>query len=620
MADRKKILFILLIGPALIYLLALSWNSLPAQINESIESSIRPKGIRGVNNIKEIVNLSDKTIKNQEAAKEESWLYIEINDDWLDGEVDEVADMKDLVNFDFVTPFQIDESLEVLETELFKFYTPYDDEVACQFINKPNTQSQFQTQSPKKVRTECKEVESVNPIISVSNNTFKILCPSNQGEYYLSSSTSSQSQSLTQPLNFSSFSTPIHLKTTSREFIFIKCSNTLRSVHLSLKFSLHSSYKSKSKTLSLMQEYSKPSLTPLSVHLILLDSQSRGSFFHSLDSTIAFINQEVINSPDLVAYDFVNTHSQDLDTVSNLLPLLLGANISTHSSRLKSANKPLTDSEYEDIQRAYSIWSHFENFGFVTYASFASVWDLLKEHVGGQAATDHNLIEFWHVARQVFGFSENSDEEKCIGGKNEHRLLFDHLVDFAKAYKGHNKFSVSHAGTMFDSRGDGDLSLDQDLKDTLAKLVGVYRENNENFVLILIGDDERDGGVGDEGEEKGFDRKNSAFFMIASQDVVRLGGKGTHEVLKFNSRRLVSKFDIFLTLMHLAALPYFGDRVAESGIYGDLKKSVQMDGAVSLMAEKISNGRKCKDLMIDEEFCYCGDYENLGMMADLNLY
>ena len=619
MADRKKIIFILLIGPALIYLLASSCSSLPTEINQSLESSERLRGIRGSKNIEEIWILTNKTSENQEVEKQESWLYIEINDDWLDGKEYELGDMNDYANFDFVTPFDSDENAEVLETEHFYYNTPIEDEVVCPFRDKRHNTNQLLSSFPKKIFANCKEIQKFNPIISLPNNTLLILCPNKQGEYYLSSPKSSDrsipSLSLTSPLNFSSFSTPIHLKTTSRDFIFIKCSNSVRSVHLSLKFSLHSSYKSKSRTFSLMQENSLRSITPLGVHLILLESLSRGPFFHSFDSTIAFINQEVVNSPDLVAYNFINTHSQDSDTVSNLVPLLLGANVSTHLSRIKSASKPLSESEYEDIQRGYSIWSHFEDFGFVTYSGLDSVQDLLKEHIGAQAATDHSLIEFWHAARQVFGYSDFYSGPKCMAGKSAERHLFDHMVDFVKVYKGHNKFSVTHAGSA-GSAG----SLDKDLKDTLAELVSVYRENNENFVVLVIGDAGRDKGEWDKSEEGILYNKNSAFFMIAKQDAVRFGGKRTHEILKYNSKRLVSKFDIFLTLMQLAALPYFGDRLGESGLYGDFKKSVQMDNAVSLMAEKISNERKCKDVLIDEDFCFCKDYEALDMMEDFNLY
>ena len=623
MADRKKLIFVVLIGLGLICLitLALSWNLPPI---ESIESNNKlskgAKGIRGVKNKEVISDMKNKTNENKEVKKEETSILIEINDDGLEGDENSFEEIEEFARVEFVTQIKNGKTQQRIETEFFDFYATEDSEVKCQFGNRGYSRSQFAYLFPRKEFTECRDVLKFNPI-TVKNESIYINCLYNKGQYYVSSHKSSPlSFPLANPLKFSFFTSPIHIKTKTRDFIFIKCTYTIRSVHLSLKFSWRSSSKSKSKTVSLMKENSISSITPLGVHLILFESLSRGSFYHSLDSTINYINSEIVNSADLVAYDFINAHSQDSDKISNLLPLLLGANFSTHSSRISSVNKHLTDEDFEDIQRAYSIWSHFENFGFATYLGFDSVWGLLKEQIGKTVTTDHSLLEFWHVARQVFGYSDYSPKQRCLGEKNALRHLLDHMLDFVKVYKGHNKFSVSHTGMPAEKSGRVIYSLDNDLKEVIKDLVATYRQNKENFVLLLVGDSGRDKNEWERSDEGIFENKNPAFFIITSQDVVRDLGKNSHEVLKYNSKRLVSKFDIFLSLMHFAALPFYGDKVLENGIYDELKKSVQMENSVSLMVEKIPNERSCKDIIIDEVFCFCREYEDLDIQRNLVQY
>lgn len=622
MAARKKLILALLIGLGSICLvtLALSWN-LPSIESTEIMNNLNEggKGIRGVKNEEQSLNIKNETIENK-VEKEATLILVEINDDGPEDDEMEIKEMEELAKVDFVTETKGGSSKQWLETEYFHLFPSMDSDAKCQFENRGYDRSQFFNLFPRKDYAKCSDVLRFNPI-TVKNDSIHINCLYKEGQYYVSSPRSSNlSFPLENPLNFTSFTSPIEIKAKTRDFIFIKCSYTIRSVYLTLKPSLRSSYKSKSKTLSLMQENSIPSITPLGVHLILFESLSRGSFYHSLESTINFLNSEIINSADFVAYDFFNTHSQDSDKISNLLPLLLGANVSTHSSRIRSVNKSMTVQDFEDIQRAYSIWSHFENFGFVTYLGFDSVWGLLKDHIGNTVTTDHSLLEFWHVARQVFGYSDYSPKQRCLGGKNAHRHLLDHMLDFVKAYKGHNKFSISHTGMPAEASGKVVYSLDDDLKEVINDLIEVYKENKENFVLLLIGDSGRDKYEWERSDEGIFENKNPAFFIIASQNVVKDLGKNSHELLKYNSKRLVSKFDIFLSLLHLSVLPFYGDKVMELGIYEDLKKSVQMENAVSLMAEKIPNERKCEDVFIDEDFCFCRDYEDLDIQRNLVQY
>jgi hypothetical protein len=497
-------------------------------------------------------------------------------------------------------------------------FPSFNEEVACISGHQGYPRSQSSLIFPKKHYLKCSETLKFNPILSITNETLLVKCLYNTGWFYTEGfpKTVSYSEPFPNPVNWTSFSGTIGLKLVTREFVFIKCTSTIKAAYLNLKVSKTASIKSKQKTFSLLQENNLTSTTPLGVHLFLLESMSREHFFRSMRSTLQYINKELI--PSFQIYDFQNAHSQDHDTLSNLLPLLFGSDLQTFTQKSVPKNGETLEEALENMQRAYSLWSHYENFGFVTYVAFDSVWGLMKEYTGSRVLADHSLVEFWLVAKQVFGYSDYTPKQRCFGEKNAHRFLIDHTTQFARNYEKHNRFSVTHSSVAAEETGMVLNSFDLDFKEGLQDLIEFYKESKENFAVFVVGDSGRQVKIRDWEYEEVFENKHPACFLITSRGLASNSKINSHENLKHNTKSLVSKFDLYLTLLHLAAVPYEGtQKTTETGIYPDLKRSVDSPSSVSLFLEKIPNKRSCKDISITEDFCFCNSKKEIDINSDL---
>ena len=83
-----------------------------------------------------------------------------------------------------------------------------------------------------------------------------------------------------------------------------------------------------------------------------------------------------------------------------------------------------------------------------------------------------------------------------------------------------------------------------------------------------------------------------------------------------NTKRLVSRPDWYVTLKHLAVLPY-GNLNTSSSDYKEFIEESDSLNAVSLLLEKVPDSRVCDDMNIEESFCICRDFQPLDLSADI---
>ena len=144
---------------------------------------------------------------------------------------------------------------------------------------------------------------------------------------------------------------------TDREFIIVRCGNTVRQPMLTNKFSKNASNRALNLTnfISLKLGIKRPK--PLGVYIIMQDSVSRFHFYRNLVSTVEYLNSFIHNSSNYAVYDFVSNSAYGFNTRPNLVPLLLGQLLGNHSkitAGLKNDNQ--NDYKYYNyIQNKYSV-------------------------------------------------------------------------------------------------------------------------------------------------------------------------------------------------------------------------------------------------------------------------
>ena len=152
--------------------------------------------------------------------------------------------------------------------------------------------------------------------------------------------------------------------------------------------------------------------------------------------------------------------------------------------------------------------------------------------------------------------------------------------------------------------------MDKDLKESLKEFFEFYENNDEDFVLMITADHGKTI-ENDVFEEGVLERIQPLHLVIANQGLINRIGKDTHEILKHNTERLVGRFDWYVTLKHLAVLPY-GNLDVESSTYKNFVYNTDSNNnAVSLLLEKISDYRTCDDINIPDQNCICRSYKNI---------
>jgi hypothetical protein len=237
---------------------------------------------------------------------------------------------------------------------------------------------------------------------------------------------------------------------------------------------------------------------------------------------------------------------------------------------------------------------------------YDTVWNYFCDDVGKVLYTDHKVLNFWTVAKNVFGYSDFITRQRCFGTKNAHRYLLDYLSQYISNYSSHNRFAYIHISVAHEDTNTVYKTVDDDMKGFLEKFFEYYNNNDEDFVLMIAGDHGK--GVKDKNyQELTLELVQPLHLMIANQGLINR--IGAHEILMHNTERLVSRFDWHVTLKHLALLPY-GNIDINSDTYLKFKGDTDSKNAVSLLLEKIPDDRQCSDVNIENDNCICRTYEN----------
>lgn len=461
--------------------------------------------------------------------------------------------------------------------------------------------------------------KTVNPIKKDINNTLEIECPSGGGQYLTSYG---RNQEFFGRYEFKAQWTAFNGKTSvdlkDKEFAMIKCSNNIKQAFLKCKF-LPDAYKRAKETAEkIVEAVGTKDYKPLGVHIIVQDSVSRQHLYRNFQTTIEYLNKRVVDSEDLVMYDFMINNVQGKNTRPNLVAMLLGKIFSEQLKDVEKINKDEVnkDENFKKLQEERSVWKYYEKLGYVTLFGYETMWTFFALDTGKYVYTDHNVLSFWNAAKTVFGFTDFIQKQRCFGTKNAHKYLLDYLYQFIQRYKGVNTFSYLHFPEAHEDSGAVIKLVDKEFKETIENIVNAYSSTQEDFVIILASDHGRGVKEWDSSDEGFFENTSSFQILITKQDLIQRMGPQTHEILTHNTDRIVGKLDWYISYLNLASFPY-GNLPIDSQTYKDIKSSTPTDKALSLFLEKIPNERTCSDMLIPSYLCQCRDFEPLDINSEI---
>lgn len=434
--------------------------------------------------------------------------------------------------------------------------------------------------------------------LSISNHSIYAKCSNMQSPKFLQDPTTRQTLggNLKPQVNWAQ-SPQLNSKS---EFIIIKCGKRSTYTQILFKFNPKVSKKANQKRRELGWNNKN-----FNVFILLFDQVSRYSVQRNWPKTSEFLNDFNSDSrfkSSISLYSFEKTPSVNPYTLNNMIPILYGKDYK--EIKLKLGSKKLEPFEYSKrhiyYQYKYSIWKFYSSLGYTTMFLKDTVYDFLALALGRDIATDHSFLNYWRTAYAVYGWSDFHDKQRCAGDRDSHEISLDYFYQYVEAYKENNKFAYVHLSAAHERSGNV-LTVDKDLPLFFEKFFGLMNARNEDFVFLLMSDHGIKYMTNYQWDIRTFyESVDPMFYVFVSKDVKEkwnLDG-----LLRHNSKAIVGRFDINLSLKDLAYFPY--DRVRET-YYDYYKSEYSIPGVSSIFYEKISFSRTCSDILVDSDYCLC---------------
>jgi len=384
---------------------------------------------------------------------------------------------------------------------------------------------------------------------------------------------------------------------------------------------------------------------PLNVVMLVIDSLSRANFLRSLPETVDFLrNIHTHTGGDYTAYDFKLFNIVGSGTYRNLPPIVTGTSYNDAWSIEEQVllhepgqgQKVIRDTLNEFTTTLPSLWDLFMHEGYATSVveeacirntgSIGRVWQKkvkknledLREYTRFTLAqghtADHTMFNVFCEVMDRMGindfFSKSTRPKICFGGKYVHEHTFDYLSDFLDKYPNAGHFSLAMMAEAHEATARRIREVDQSLK----KFLEYVTLEHPNTAVMILGDHGL--GYGDFAKtDNGKLEYKLPALMWAMPSYVLSSRPNLAAALDLNQERLVTGFDLYHTIAHLADIddPKHRARYLESlkplperhSLIGETSKY----GASLLFP--VSGNRTCKEVDIPMEYCSCTNYHTV---------
>ena len=407
------------------------------------------------------------------------------------------------------------------------------------------------------------------------------------------------------------FDGSVEINTKSRQFLFVRCGSKEIYTFIFSKFNKTLSDSAQKKRNIIEKQLNLNSTRPLTIYLLVLESLSRQNFFRSLPQTSRFLQS--LPRENLSLFDFSLSNTINIKTKANMMPILYGKSFSDVESEIKILNteNTTTSPAYTELQEKYSIWRYLSRLGYITMFSFDTIYDFLSTNTGKYLSVDVKFLNFWKAGKKVFGYDDFSPKQRCFGNKDSHWFGLEYARQYLETYEGHHRFAYLHLSPGHESNGVI-RTLDKDLKFHLEQVFEYYKNTNEDFLLLLMSDHGRGQGRLEFYLEHFIENRMPLILFIGNKNL--FSRTGSSEILENNTKRLVSRYDLNLSLKTIALSPYGNPT---EPYYNELKNHYPVKGIKSLFLEQIPSERSCLEVGARKIDCICKDYEKVDENNEL---
>jgi hypothetical protein len=346
------------------------------------------------------------------------------------------------------------------------------------------------------------------------------------------------------------------------------------------------------------------------VLLLVFDSLSRFVSYNFLNEFTGFIKEVKKSSEIYSVYEFKKIAMAEEYTLPNMAQILYGMTWDRLKSELSGARKlPVEGSfpEHVKLQREKSIWNHYSDMGYTTLFLYDTVWDFLSRFIGREILADHVFENFWRHAYDIYGWTDFSSKQRCMGTENSHNISFKYVSDYFTNYKNNNKFAYVHLSPTHESSGNV-RTLDRDLKIFISNLLQLMKKRDEDLALYIISDH------GWKFPDLILDPRykvetlSPLTYLILSKEVeAKMNAK---DFLDHNKEQLFTRFDMNLGLRYLAHYPY---GLPDVNFQSNMKKTYTQEDVYNIFNEKIRTNRTCEDVGVVGHRCICEWFKDVGV-------
>jgi hypothetical protein len=353
-------------------------------------------------------------------------------------------------------------------------------------------------------------------------------------------------------------------------------------------------------------DYAANVTTPLSVIMISVDSMSRKHFYRKMPITLDFLKSLVKDKHRV--FDFKIHNIIGDNSIPNVYGVMTGNNYPFENNKKKQENAKIED----DLIRKDAIWTYLRSKGWVSLFGAEFCDDYFSYGIGRKPSVDHLSAKFWCAAEVLSGYEDKAEKQRCIGAYNSHFYMLNYTHQFLQEYEGVNKWAHIMILPAHEDSGTVISSLDQDL----AKFLKKFLQGNDPTVIFLMADHGPRYGDWKKTFEGFQEHKLPMLFMIWPTDLLKQIPY-SFNILDYNTNRLVTKFDLHMTLRHLSHIPYykkFSIKSRHNAAWQNNKNK-----AFSIFLQKIPDERTCESSKIEFIWCSCNSFKTVNL-ENLNQY
>lgn len=462
--------------------------------------------------------------------------------------------------------------------------------------------SLYFSQTYSKIYSKCEMATSA--VIDIKNSSIKVKCTKSMYNSYFIDNTTTEIFGLNDiAIGWKNFVERTEINADNGQFLIIRCAKNEIYPFVFNRFNDYFSNKSKLRVENIEKRFHVNKTRPLTVYLLMFDSLSRQNFYRSMKDTVNYLQSNIVDGKykyKFNIFDFKLSNIIGLNTNPNIFPILYGKSYASLKEELEILNpKNLTlNPAYTQLQKKYSIWHHYSKLGYITLFSYDTTYDFVSKVTGKTILTDFQFFNFWNVGKRIFGYNDFIDRQRCFGQHDAHWFSLDYNKQFINNYRNHNKFIYSHLSPGHESTGVI-KTADKDLAQHIDEVLSMFSSLEEDVVIFIMSDHGRVQGKLEFDLEHFVEQRLPLSLVISNSAF--LARTGAYHALENNSNRLISRYDLYLTLKSLSYSP-FGNLTSKD--LNIIKNQLEIPDSKNLFNEFIQD-RSCEDIGSRAEDCIC---------------